>query len=122
MDIPEHLRDSTTFLTQHSVWTHLFCVLLRCLLAMYLWTAYDSSRDRPFFTVLCITIITIFTFKYFNVRSWKVFSRVVLVYTTILVVLHVVESERAKTVAGMLVIVDALMGLQSRYIATLLTT
>lgn len=121
MDIPARLTDSTTFLTNHTVWTHFVCVTIRCLVAFYLWKVYEPGRDRVAVTILCISILFIFTYKYFYVKSWKVFARVVFVYSMVLAVLYTLSTEQAKTIAGLLIVMDAMMGLQSRYTATLLT-
>lgn len=119
-DIPVRLRDSTTFLPNHTVWAHFVCVAIRCLVALYFWKVYEPDRDRLAVTILCIAILFVFTYKYVFVKSWKVFARVVFVYSMVLSVLYTLSTEQAKTIAGLLVVMDAMMGLQSRYTATLM--
>jgi hypothetical protein len=56
----------------------------------------------------------------FAKKTWKVYSRTVLTLALTLFLLLFAEKDAAKRVGGTLLIVDAMMGLQSRFTATLL--
>jgi hypothetical protein len=122
MDIPPNLIDTTTLIPNHSVWAHFGCVSIRVALAMFLWTKYSPERHRLPVTLLSVSIISLFAYKFWNVKSWKVFARVVFTYATVLTILYTVHPDRASTIAGLLVFMDAMMGLQSRFTATLLAS
>lgn len=122
MDLPQHLIDTTTLIPNHSAYTHFGCVALRCLLGLYLITRYDGKRvEFASFLAVLGTALAFFLYKSITAKkTWKVYSRTVLTLTIASILLLFAEKDAAKLVGGTLLIVDAMMGLQSRYIATLL--
>jgi hypothetical protein len=66
--------------------------------------------------IICLSVVSIFTYKYIILPNvWKVYLRTVIVY--LLVGLsNLVYKDKYSSVNGTLIIVDALMGLQSRHI------
>ena len=123
MDIPLHLVDTTTFFENHSVYAHYGCVLLRSVLGMYMLLAYNAlDAERFTFIGLFGFLLAIFVAKSIMMpkKTWKVYARIVLTLTVSILLLLFAEKETAKHVVGTLLIVDAMMGIQSRYTATLL--
>ena len=109
-DIPFHLQDHQTFLKFHPMSHHMACVALRVLLGLYTLkkgTEFVATWVGP---PALIIFITMFWTK---PLSWKVYARTIVVY------LIVSFADIPKDVAGTLIIVDALMGLQSRHTASL---
>lgn len=124
MDLPTNLIDTTTLIPNHSVYGHFFCILIRCLVALFYLMDYDNHYKKlhTLFLGVFVALTVFFVYKYYTTKTWKVYARSVLTLVLVLVLLQVVPNDRGKTVAGTLLIVDAMMGLQSRYIATLLKT
>ena len=122
MDLPQHLIDKTTLIRNHSVYAHFGCVALRCLLGLYLITLYKGRRvEFGLFVAVLGTALALFHYKsLFAKKTWKVYSRTVLTLTIVSILLLFAEKDAAKLVGGTLLIVDAMMGLQSRFTATLL--
>lgn len=123
MDLPSNLIDRTTVLKNHTAWTHVFCVLLRCSLGLYLLhTGVATPSRRRAWTVLAVVVMTFFFYRRQTVPrpTWKVYLRTVVAYGVVLAALHVLDPPEAALLGGTLIIVDALLGLQSRHIATLL--
>lgn len=108
MDIPPRLRDEFTIVPNHPMRNHLGCVLLRIALGLY-----TLRHGLPPEAALGIAAFFALSFC-LKPPTWKVYLRTVLVYLLVPLV--------PKEVGGALIIVDALMGLQSRHIATLLTS
>lgn len=122
MDLPQNLIDTTTLIPNHTAYAHFGCVALRCLLGIYLITRYDGKRwEFASFVAVLGTALALFLYKsIFAKKTWKVYSRTVLTLTLTLLLLLFAEKDAAKLVGGTLLIVDAMMGLQSRFTATLL--
>jgi hypothetical protein len=85
---------------------------------------YDDKYRKlhSLFLAFFVALTIFFIYKYVTTKTWKVYARSVLTLVLVLVLLQFVQTDRSKTVAGTLLIVDAMMGLQSRYTATLLKT
>jgi hypothetical protein len=113
MDIPDRLIDKTTIYRKHTVWTHLFCVLLRIALGISVILNKTSSDF-----IIWLAYFVIFTFGYkflYNNNTWKVYGRTMLIYT---IVLFFINTNR--DISGIFIIIDALMGFQSRHTATII--
>lgn len=112
--------DYGTFSSNNTVYTHLGCVLLRCLLGglIILSQSYGSKKIKSTWIVLCIIVVIIFTSKYItysvlNRVVWKTYLRTIIAYSIAGTCLYVNRYDHA----GLIIIVDALMGLQSRHMA-----
>ncbi len=111
--IPEVYRDNTTIVKNHSSYSHLGCVIFRSILGILV---INKTIPTKILLILSLFIAISFTYKYFKLRNvWKVFSRTIIVYT-IIAILILKYDDKYSTVYGILIIVDALMGLQSRHI------
>lgn len=122
MDIPGNLVDDTTLVKNHTMYSHLGCVALRCAIGLFFLLQYkQSAAENAFFSVLFGGVLLLFLYKFFLVKkTWKVYLRTVVTLTLSIILMLTAEKETAGTAVGLLLIVDALMGLQSRYTATLL--
>lgn len=106
---------------QHTMLTHLGCVLLRIILGIYVMNADQSKHDA--LLIFLITAIVIFSAKQWrlmskNVLLWKSYPRNILSYS---LAAYLLKTKRADA-AGLLMIVDALMGLQSRHTSSALSS
>lgn len=111
--IPEVLRDNTTIVKNHTLKTHIFCILLRISIGLLLIT---NNIPKNIIQILSLFIIITFTYKFFKIEHiWKVYLRTVLSYAIVLFLVTKYD-DRYYNVAGTIIIVDALMGLQSRHI------
>ena len=111
--IPEKLKDNTTIIKNHTLKTHIFCILLRIAIGLLI---ISNNLSKTIIQILCLFVIITFTSKFFKMKHiWKVYLRTVLSYA---IVLYLVTryNDKYNTVAGTIIIVDALMGLQSRHI------
>ena len=97
----------------HCDYVHIICVLTRVLLGMFI-MLHGSNK---YINVLMVLIVMTFSYLYLNNvhTSWKSQLRTVIAYTSSIVLV----SKQKNDLAGMLVVVDALIGHQSRHTATL---
>ncbi len=111
--IPEIFKDNTTIIKNHPVQNHLFCVFIRSLLGILIIT---NKINRTLILIICVFIVLGFLSKYFKLKNvWKVYMRTIFVYSIVLV-LTLIYGDKYNTISGTLIIVDGLMGMQSRYI------
>jgi len=111
--IPELLQDKTTIIYPHSIKTHIWCILFRSLLGFAI---IKNKIPSNIICIISLIIIVLFTKKYFALPNvWKVYERTILVYLFILLLSYIYKNEY-NWLIGTLIIVDALMGLQSRHI------
>jgi MFS superfamily sulfate permease-like transporter len=111
--IPDILKDDTTFVKNHTLKTHIFCILLRIVLGLLIIT---DNLSKLIIQILSLLVVIMFTYKFFKLPNvWKVYMRTVLAYAIVLF-LTTKYNSKYNSVAGSILIVDALMGLQSRHI------
>ena len=117
--------DPTTILyPNHNVFTHLGCVLVRVGLGLSIMNiGKDSDKNKVIskhntIVVLLTILIIVFLVKRIKMDKetfyWKSYIRMLVAYSVALFM--VMRKEYSN--AGLLVIVDALMGLQSRHSAS----
>lgn len=125
-NMPDSLVDKSTILyPRHNMITHFFCVLIRSALGILVVnsTITRSNRARLLLIILSMIIVVLF-FTFFitksckSDKSWKVYLRTVLSYAIVACLLV----HKQDVAAGTIIIVDALMGLQSREISSILGT
>jgi TRAP-type C4-dicarboxylate transport system permease large subunit len=111
--IPKLLNDDTTIVKNHTLKTHIFCILLRIFIGLLIIT---NSLSKLFIQILTILVVITFTYKFFKLPNvWKVYMRTVLSYAIVLFLVTKYDTNY-NNVAGTIIIIDALMGLQSRHI------
>lgn len=103
-------KDPTT--SNPPLYRYLGCILLRLSLAILF---LNENINLLTIQILSLLAIILFGLKAYNVnKSWKNFNRVVLVYSLILV-LSIIKPENYRTIIGLLIIIDALLGLNTRH-------
>jgi hypothetical protein len=113
LQIPEIFRDNTTIIKNHSIKTHIVCILLRIILGILV---INKTLSINLIILLSLFVITMFGYKYFKLPNvWKVYFRTVLIYSIVLI-LTLKYGDNYRQISGTLIIVDSLMGLQSRHI------
>lgn len=126
--IPDLLIDKNTipnsklpsfFPKQNSQERHLFCVLLRIFIGILILSDKISDEHILIFVILIIIGFGSKFLSYYNNKQnkWKNYLRNTLSFLTILV-LQKQKVPNKNQLSGLLIIVDALMGQQSRYITT----
>ncbi len=121
--IADELLDHRLIYQKHNVYTHLGCVILRSAIGLTLINKTLSEKDRCTAMILIIIALIIFGSKYIHrvviQRSvfWKAYLRMLVAYSSALYLIW----QRKESHAGLLIIADALMGLQSRHLASVLT-
>lgn len=126
--IPELLIDKMTYLEKnkpnylpnhHTQFTYLFCILLRIFIGILI---LNNNISQWFILLLSSIILISFSSVYYNIVKnkrtvWKNYQRNIIIYLTIIIT-QLSKSPNKNSLSGLLIIVDALMGQQSRYITT----
>lgn len=126
--IPELLVDKTTILEKggaqwlppsHTQFTYLFCVLLRIIIGILI---YQNVLSSNFVIILVLIILIVFGSKYYNIVKnrkslWKNYQRHVISYSIVLITQLFNLPDKEK-ISGIIIILDALLGQQSRFITT----
>lgn len=119
--IADDLEDQSLLLyPNHSIYTHMGCIALRTGIAIALMNPTLSSQTRNALLVIIIVAFVVFAIKYLrtaNVAIWKSYPRMLIAYGTAAYLVHT----HRESYAGMLILVDALMGVQSRHLASVLS-
>ena len=111
--IPEVFRDNTTVVKNHPMRNHLFCVSLRTILGLLI---ISNKISKNIILIISFLVVFMFLSKFFKLPNvWKVYMRTVIVYA-IVFILTIIFGDKYNSVSGTLIIVDGLMGLQSRHI------
>ena len=111
--IPDLLKDNTTIIKNHTLKTHIFCILLRIIIGLLIIT---DKISKKIILLLCLFVVLTFTYKFFKINHiWKVYLRTVLSYAIVLFI-TIKYDNKYNSVSGTIIIIDALMGLQSRHI------
>lgn len=123
--IADELTDHGTILyPNHTVFTHLGCVLLRTFIGIKL-ISPEPKSDACLRNIIIIMIISMFIFgmKYFShviLRDtiyWKCYLRMLVAYSSALCLIFMGQ----QNFAGLIIITDALMGMNSRHTASVLS-
>jgi hypothetical protein len=110
--IPEIYKDNTTIRKNHTEYTHLFCVLIRITIGSLI---ILDKIPVLFVLLLSLFVIGMFSYKYFKLKNvWKVYLRTILIYSLVGISAYIYK-EKYNNINGLLIIIDALMGLQSRH-------
>ena len=123
MDLRADLKDPTLLVKDHSLYAHLGCVALRCLIGLYFFFMFTQSmEEKVFFSILFGSLLIFFLYKFIRVKNtWKAYARIVLTLSLSILLMWKADKETARIAVGTLLIADALIGLQSRHTATLLS-
>ena len=122
--IPDELLDkSLKWYPNHTVFTHLGCVLIRVVLGLLLIYSQKSTKLRTGLIITMALGMLSFGSKYIqnalikDVVYWKSYPRMLVAYSAALSLIVMKENK----LAGALVIADALMGMNSRHTASVVT-
>jgi hypothetical protein len=108
--IPDILRDKTTLIKNHTLKTYIFCILLRIFIGLLV---IADKIPVTILQILSIFVIVTFLLKFIKIEKiWKNYLRTVLVYSIVLFLITKYKS-RYIELAGLLIIFDSLMGLQT---------
>ena len=111
--IPELLKDNTTIIKNHTIKTYIYCVLLRIMIGLFVVT---DKIPLDVLKLLCLFVIIFFTYKFLKITHiWKVYLRTILSYAIVLFLITNYNN-KYNSVAGTIIIIDALMGVQSEHI------
>jgi hypothetical protein len=114
--IPERINDKNTvyynkYNNYHPLKNYLFCIILRIILGILIFNNILSSKV---IYILSSLILIIFMSKFIYTKTnWKTYERTILIYG---LVPYFTYTKTDHNYAGLLVILDAIMGLQSRHI------
>lgn len=126
--IPERLIDITTKVAkeggQHTAYTHLFCILIRILIGLLIYYKYSIFKNYYFIVILYILILLTFGNKLYITknRTWKVYIRTIIFYSLNIIInsldkyKYKIYNNQPRNITGLFIIMDAIMGLQSRHI------
>jgi len=116
--IPERLRDESLSCTKNNTsLLFIFCIIIRIVLGMLV---FYNVIPPIFIYILSAFIIVAFSYKYiFNKKIWKNYLRTIILYTLVIIFTSLNKSRLNKSnfnIGGIIIIFDALMGQQSRFI------
>lgn len=128
MVMPERLEDQYTSIykqgKRHTTYTHLGCVILRIVLGLLIYFKLGIFKNILFLIVLFMLVIIVFSYKLYITKNktWKVYIRTISLYTISLII-DILDNYKYKTfntdsrnISGILIMLDAIMGLQARHI------
>jgi hypothetical protein len=124
--VPESIRDPTTIYNNHTMGSYLPCVILRVTIGLIFILApslfFSSFYGKWAAIILAALASILFGLKWFvapGQDTWKVFLRTSIIYFIVAILLYtsITRSDPISlyTICGALIIIDALMGLQSRH-------
>lgn len=119
----ELLDKSLRLYPRHTVNTHLGCVILRIAMALLLIGCGSNKNVKNVIIVIIVLSILVFGNKYYqhNIKQkqvyWKGYLRMLVSYSSALALIALKEQK----LAGMLIIADGLMGMNSRHTASALS-
>ncbi len=124
----ERLEDQYTTIykqgKRHTPYTHLGCVILRISLGLVIYFKLGIFKNILFLIILFLIVIIVFSYKLYITKNktWKVYIRTLLFYSISLII-NLLDNYKYKTfnndsknISGILIAIDAIMGLQSRHI------
>jgi hypothetical protein len=110
--IPDLLKDNTTIIKNHTMYTHLFCVILRIILGILV---LNKIINTNILLLISIFVVIMFSYKFIiNKHIWKVYMRTIIIYS--IIGFLIIYNNKYIELYSILIITDALMGLQSRHI------
>lgn len=126
--IPERLIDLTTLFAKnnkrHNLYTYIICILFRIILGLLIY--YKISIFKKYYSIIALYLLTLtiaITKLYLTKNNtWKVYIRTILIYIINIIINSLdkynykIFNSQTRNVTGILVILDALMGLQSYHI------
>lgn len=128
MVMPERLEDQYTSIykqgKRHTTYTHLGCVILRIVLGLLIYFKLGIFKNILFLIILFMLVIIVFSYKLYITKNktWKVYIRTISLYTISLII-DILDNYKYKTfntdsrnISGILIMLDAIMGLQARHI------
>lgn len=120
--IPDELLDKTlSYYPNHTMWTHLGCVLLRLVLGMFIIGSTSPKTKNILICILSLAIV-VFGSKFMTLYKedttlWKFYPRMVMSYS---IAIYLILKNK-QDLAGMLVILDAIIAFQSRHTTSAVT-
>lgn len=116
-DLLPELADKTTvyyktFNKPQPWYNHLMCVIFRIIIGLIILNI-DTITNESILAYTTVIILIFFSKFVFSPPSWKVYLRTVLLYIIILVNY---KNKNFKSIAAAMVMLDGIMGLQSRFI------
>jgi hypothetical protein len=118
-DLVPALVDTTTVYFKknnkgHPWYTYIWCTILRITIGLILLHLQSNQINNNYLAVYAFAVAFAFFSKFLTVSpTWKVYMRTVLCYTIIVASRN---HPNFKDIAGSIMIIDAIMGLQSRFI------
>ena len=123
MKYVDNMQDNFTIMhgtlhKNHNQYTHLVSVIARIILGMLIYNNYLSST---WITIIAFSTVIVFGTKfilneYKNINTWKVYLRTSVIYLLVMITNLTNTSDNANHLSGTLILLDGLMGLQSRHI------
>jgi hypothetical protein len=118
--IPERLRDESLSCTKNNTsLLFIFCIIIRIVLGILV---FYNIIPSIFIYLLSAFIIVAFSFKsYYNKKTWKNYLRTIISYILVIIftILNNYSSNKHNfNIGGIIIILDVLLGQQSRFITS----
>ena len=124
-EIPNHLEDKNTFIyskgRRHTLFTYIFCICIRIILGLLIYYKVSVFKYLVFLIPLFLSFIIFTGSKFIKTqnKTWKVYLRTMLV-SIISIIISILNKNDNNNISGLLIIIDSLLGLQSRHSTSIL--
>jgi hypothetical protein len=122
MSIPNELIDKTLVSGKYASYVYIFCIFLRFVLGYLI---LNKKINNMFIYLLSAFVILNFSIKRnefikTNTKTWKIYGRTIGAYSLLILNTYFNNDLKQKeyNIGGLIVIIDALLGIESRYIAS----
>jgi len=122
MAIPDHLVDKSLVSGIYAPYVYIFCIFLRFILGYLI---LNKKINNIFIYLLSAFVILIFSnkrnkFIKNNIKTWKLYGRTIGAYSLLIIFTYFNINLKQKdyNIGGLIIIIDALLGVESRYIAS----
>lgn len=125
MAIPNELIDKTLVSGKYASYVYIFCIFLRFILGYLILTKKINN--------MCIYLLAVFVILNFsikrnefiktNTKTWKIYGRTIGAYSLLILTTYFIDiqndlKQKEYNIGGLIIIIDALLGIESRYIAS----
>ena len=122
MAIPDYLVDKTLVSGIYAPYVYIFCIFLRIILGYLI---LNKKINNVFIYLLSAFVIINFSnkrnkFIKNNTKTWKLYGRTIGAYSLVMIFTYfnIDLKQKDYNIGGLIIIIDTLLGIESRYIAS----
>lgn len=122
MTIPDNLVDKSLVSSIYAPYIYIFCIFLRIILGYQI---LNKKINNGFIYLVSAFVIIHFSnkrnrFIKNNIKTWKLYGRTIGAYSLLIMFTYfnIDLKQKDYNIGGLIIIIDALLGIESRYIAS----